>query len=148
MQHNAITKTPQDKKKRNQDKILGFLEQVVSSSSILISTFYQSTDLLKNIDTSFATLLDKFWYIFLHVCVSCVVHSYMWTPTTLVSCSSSIVELDSLPGSPWLIVRTKSGVLSLGCKDSFGIVRISLLKWILDFLLQNCTFDLKKNLFV
>jgi hypothetical protein len=36
------------------------LEQVISNSSTLISSFQQSTDLLKNMDKNFAALLKKF----------------------------------------------------------------------------------------
>ena len=37
----------QDKKKKTQEKIEGFFQQVVGNSTILISTFQQSTELLK-----------------------------------------------------------------------------------------------------
>jgi hypothetical protein len=50
----------QEKKKKSQDKIEGLLQQVVGNSTILISTFQQSTDLLKNMDRNFAALLERF----------------------------------------------------------------------------------------
>jgi hypothetical protein len=50
----------QEKRKTNQEKMHGLLEQVISNSSTLISSFQQSTDLLKNMDKNFATLLEKF----------------------------------------------------------------------------------------
>jgi hypothetical protein len=50
----------QEKKKKTQEKIEGLLQQVVGNSTILISTFQQSTELLKNMDRNFAALLEKF----------------------------------------------------------------------------------------
>ena len=48
-----------DKKKKFQDKMEGFLEQIVRNSSNLIASFQATTDLLKNIDTHMATLVQK-----------------------------------------------------------------------------------------
>ena len=58
--HPPSAPNTQDKKKKNQDKIEELLQHVVGNSTILISTFQQSTDLLKNMDRNFAALLEKF----------------------------------------------------------------------------------------
>jgi hypothetical protein len=46
----SSTPKSQEKKKTNQEKMHGLLEQVISNSSTLISSFQQSMDLLKNMD--------------------------------------------------------------------------------------------------
>lgn len=58
--HPPSAPSTQEKKKKNQDKIEELLQHVVGNSTILISTFQQSTDLLKNMDRNFAALLEKF----------------------------------------------------------------------------------------
>jgi hypothetical protein len=50
----------QEKRKTNQEKMHGLLEQVIKNFSTLISSIQQSMDLLKNMDKNFATLLEKF----------------------------------------------------------------------------------------
>jgi hypothetical protein len=55
----SITPSTQEKKKKTQEKIEGFLQHVVGNSTIFISTFHQSTELLKNMDRNFAALLEK-----------------------------------------------------------------------------------------
>jgi hypothetical protein len=50
----------QQKRKTNKEKMHGLLEQVISNSTTLISSFQQSTNLLKNMDKNFAALLEKF----------------------------------------------------------------------------------------
>ena len=54
------TTSTQDKKKKNQEKIELLLEQVVGNSGALLSSFQESTNILKNMDRNFAALLEKF----------------------------------------------------------------------------------------
>jgi hypothetical protein len=49
----------QEKKKKFQDKLEGILEKVVSNSSSFLTTFQESTTLLKNMDMHMATILEK-----------------------------------------------------------------------------------------
>jgi hypothetical protein len=49
----------QEKKKKFQDKLEGILEMVVSNSSSFLTTFQESTALLKNIDRHMAANLEK-----------------------------------------------------------------------------------------
>ena len=58
-QQNSPTSVSKDKKKKFQDKMEGFLKHIVSNSSSLISSFWTTTYLLKNIDDHIATLVHK-----------------------------------------------------------------------------------------
>ena len=58
-QQNSPASATKDKKKKFQDKMEGFLEQIVSNSSNLIASFQATTDLLKNMDAHMATLVQK-----------------------------------------------------------------------------------------
>jgi hypothetical protein len=49
----------QEKKKKFQDKLEGILEKVVSNSSSFLTTFQESTALLKNMDRHMAAILEK-----------------------------------------------------------------------------------------
>jgi hypothetical protein len=49
----------QEKKKKFQDKLKGILEKVVSNSSNFLTTFQESTALLKNMDRHMETILEK-----------------------------------------------------------------------------------------
>ncbi|CAA9492270.1 MAG: hypothetical protein AVDCRST_MAG96-1567 [uncultured Segetibacter sp.] len=49
----------QDKKKKFQDKLEVILEKVVSNSSSFLTTFQESTTLLKNMDRHMAAILEK-----------------------------------------------------------------------------------------
>jgi hypothetical protein len=58
---NSTTTSIQDnKKKKTQEKIELLLEQVVGNSVALLSSFQESTNILKNMDRNFAALLEKF----------------------------------------------------------------------------------------
>jgi hypothetical protein len=54
------TPSTQEKKKKIQEKIEILLEQVVGNSAALLTSFQESTNLLKNMDKNFAALIDKF----------------------------------------------------------------------------------------
>ena len=56
---NSTTISTQDKKKKPQEKIKLFLEQVVGNSGALLSSFQESTNILKNMDRNFVALLEK-----------------------------------------------------------------------------------------
>jgi 5-methylcytosine-specific restriction endonuclease McrBC GTP-binding regulatory subunit McrB len=58
-EQNSPASATKDKKKKFQDKMEGFLEQIVSNSSNLIASFQATTDLLKNMDAHMATLVQK-----------------------------------------------------------------------------------------
>jgi hypothetical protein len=49
----------QEKKMKFQDKLEGILEKVVSNSSSFLTTFQESTALLKNMDRHMAAILEK-----------------------------------------------------------------------------------------
>lgn len=56
----AATPSTQDRRKKTQEKIEILLEQVVGNSGALLTSFQESTTILKNMDRNFAALLDKF----------------------------------------------------------------------------------------
>ena len=58
-EQNSPASVTKDKKKKFQDKMEGFLEQIVSNSSNLIASFQATTDLLKNMDAHMTTLVQK-----------------------------------------------------------------------------------------
>ena len=59
--HPPSAPNTQEKKKKNQNRIKELLQHIVGNSTmILIFTFQQSTDLLKNMDRNFTALLEKF----------------------------------------------------------------------------------------
>ena len=58
-QQNPPASATKDKKKKFQDKMKGFLKQIVSNFSNLIASFQATTDLLKNMDAHMATLVQK-----------------------------------------------------------------------------------------
>ena len=62
---------------------------------------------------SFLVRLNSHSYDLFVPILSCVFSSYEWTPITLIPSIMSLVKLDSLASSQWLIVLTKSGVMSL-----------------------------------
>ena len=57
---NSTTISTQDKKKKTQEKIELLLEHVVGNLWALLSSFQESTNILKNMDRNFAALLEKF----------------------------------------------------------------------------------------
>jgi hypothetical protein len=58
--NSTTTSTQDNKKKKTQEKIKLLLEQVVGNSGALLSSFQESTNILKNMDRNFAALLEKF----------------------------------------------------------------------------------------
>ena len=58
-QHNSLASTKKNKKKKFQNKMEGFLEQIVSNSSNLMASFHATIYLLKNINAHMATLVQK-----------------------------------------------------------------------------------------
>ena len=58
-QQNSPASFTKDKKKKFQDKMEGFLEQIVSNSSNLIASFQTTKKLLKNMDVHMTALVQK-----------------------------------------------------------------------------------------
>ena len=48
-----------EKKKKLQDKIYGILEQILTNSSNFLTTFQETTALLKSMDRHMAAILEK-----------------------------------------------------------------------------------------
>ena len=59
-QHNSPASATKDMKKKFQDKMEDFLEQIVSNSSNLIAYFQATTNLLKNMNAHMTTLVHNF----------------------------------------------------------------------------------------
>ena len=58
-EQNSPASATKDKKKKFQDKMGGFLEQIVSNSSNLITSFQITKNLLMNMDAHMTTLVQK-----------------------------------------------------------------------------------------
>ena len=58
-QQNSPASATKDNKKKFQDKMEGFLKQIVSNSSNLIASFQATINLLKNMDAHMTTLVQK-----------------------------------------------------------------------------------------
>jgi len=58
-QQTSPANATKDRKKKFQDKIEGYLEQIISNSSNLIASFQATINLLKNMDAHMTALVQK-----------------------------------------------------------------------------------------